>query len=252
MKNLICNSKAIFTIVCATILFSCQKEELVLPELTGKENHFQYDVSNDNPRPGPVSPLLYDKTISQWTQDWWKHVMSIDCYENPLVHSILKTVITQEGPVVFLMGTDNGSALRFANIRRDQSVLIPIFNTLKKYPCDEQVTVIGSEQSLEQFLKREAKQYINQVTNIKVSLDDAPITISNENRVATELFHISGNATLVNCLDACASEKNKPAVSDGYWLVIPRLEPGRHVIRVHAEILQNGTVVDVLYNIAVN
>ncbi len=245
-------SKAFFALACAFILFSCQKEEIVLAELTGKENHFPYDVSNDSPRPGPVAPLLYDKTMSQWTQDWWKHVMSIDCYENPLVHSLLKTVIIQEGPLVFLMGTDNGSALRFANIRRDQSILVPIFNTLTKYPCDEPVNNIGSEQSLEQLLKTEAKQYINQVTNMKVSLDDAPITISNENRVATGLFHITGNISLVNCLDACASEKNKPAVSDGYWLVIPRLEPGRHVLRVHAEILQDGTVVDVLYNIAVN
>ncbi len=252
MKKSISISQSILTIACVLILFSCQKEELVLAELTGKENHFPHDVSNDNPRPGPVSPLLYDKTVSQWTQDWWKHVMSIDCSENPLVHSLLKTVIIQEGPVVFLMGTDNGSALRFANISRDQSILVPIFNTLQKYPCDESVTAIGSEQSLEQFLKTQAKQYINQVTNIKVSLDDAPITISNENRVATGLFHISGNATLVNCLDACASEKNKPAVSDGYWLVIPRLAPGRHVLRVHAEILQNGTIADVLYNIAVN
>ncbi|MEO6132634.1 MAG: hypothetical protein ABIQ02_12360 [Saprospiraceae bacterium] len=194
---------------------------------------------------------LHGKTITDWTKEWWRYVMSFDCANNPLNLPYLSSPATQLGQVVFLVGTNDGMATRNIEVSGEKALFVPIINVLRDYPGAYLHGLPAPGQSVEQFLKIEAANYINQATNMKAVLDGRIVKITKQNRFATDQFYFKSNKDLKNCMDATLTGQPQVAVSDGYWIILQKLNPGRHTLRVHAEILQTGIVIDVVYNLFV-
>lgn len=209
-------------------------------------------VLTDYPIP-PVKPASgpYGKSYAEWTKEWWKYVMSFDCNTNPLNYPVLSYSIDQRGPVIFLVGSKNGIASRDIEMSGNKAILVPVINTISSFPCVDPSLAPAPGQNLEQYLKSANNQLMDQDTNMKALLDGKPIRITNENRIDTDVFYFTGRKDLIYCLDACVTGQVQAAVSDGYWIMINGLTRGKHVLRIHAEILQSGIVVDANYTLHV-
>ena len=192
---------------------------------------------------------LYGLSKVDWTKEWWKYVMSFDCARTPLNQSGVGTAPKQIGKVVFL-APGAGFSTTNVEITSNQVLLVPIINELGTYPC----AALGKPkrgQTIEQFLKSKVGVTIDQATNVKVDFDLERIEITDQNRIATNLFNFKGNKDLARCIDPCVTGQVQSAVSDGYWLFFENLTPGKHILTIHSEILATGEVEDVTYKIFV-
>ncbi|MEP6793502.1 MAG: hypothetical protein ABJB16_04195 [Saprospiraceae bacterium] len=246
---------SLYTIIIAAttlmMITSCQDTDIdgIVPV-----DHSAWSVPDKTDGLGTLYPdqkLLFGKTNQQWSAEWWKTVMSYDCAHNPLNLQSLSITVNQASPVVFLTGVTSGIAVRTIEVSRAKALLVPIINVLKEYPSANTDQNPRPGQTVEQFLKAEAAKYINLATNMKVVLDGRPIRIESNNRVATDLFYFKGNKDLAGCIGQVVTGQLQVGVSDGYWIVIENLSPGRHTLHTHAEILATGIVPDVYYNIVV-
>ena len=242
----------------ALFLTSCEKEEI--EPLGLKLNNPDEDLtatstlgsSTTGSSPFIVSPtaIPFGKTFPQWTIEWWKYVMSFECAINPILDDDGQhALVGQYGPVVYLAGTAGGSATRLITITRDKLVLFPVINVINDYPCPDFKPAPG--QSVESFLSQGAKTTIDQAQNLFVTLDGSPIRVTKASRYATRLFQFTGNKDLINCLDPCITGFAQSAVSDGYWIMLRNLLPGKHVLHIHGELAGSGFVTDVTYYILV-
>lgn len=242
----------IITVTSLMMITSCQDTDMdgIIPvdhsalTLPGKRN----DLSI----PYQEQKLLFGKTNQQWTSEWWQTMMSYDCAHNPLNLQSLSMTVNQTSPVVFLAGVTSGIAFRTIEVSGDKALLIPIINVINEYSSKDTVQNSVPDQTIEQLLKVEAHNYINQATNMNVVLDGRPIRIGYNNRVASNLFSFTGNQDLSSCTQHTVTGQPQVAVSDGYWIILQNLAHGRHTLHTHAEILANGIVPDVYYDIYVN
>ncbi len=242
---------AITSMACLFVFTSCQDTDIdgIVPvDHTGWSVP---DLSNNLGLPNPDSKLLFGKSNQQWSTEWWKTMMSYDCAHNPLNQQSWSITVNQASPVVFLTGMTSGISVRTIEVSRDKALFIPIINVLKEYPAVNLDQNPRPDQTVEQFLKTEAAKYINLATNIKVVLDRNLIKITATDRVATDLFYFKANKDLAGCVGQAVTGQLQVGVSDGYWIVIDHLSPGRHTLHTHAEILATGIVPDVYYNIIV-
>lgn len=241
----------IIAVTSLMVISSCQDTDIdgLVPV-----DHSLLSLS-DNPKgfglPYPEKELLFGKTIEQWSAEWWKTMMAYDCTHNPFNQQTLSMTVNQASPVVFLSGMTDGVAIRSIIVPRRNALFVPIINVLKEHSSDDGVQNPAPDQTIEQFLKEEATNYINLASNMKVVLDGKPIRIGSNNRVATNLFYFKGNKDLSDCTEHIVTGQLQVAVSDGYWLFLQNLSPGRHTLHTHAEILATSIVPDVYYDIYV-
>lgn len=250
MKNFQFTAATLLILAGLFITTSCEKEENFSLQQTYNAENWDADIIGST-SPQTSNNIGDRKSYIELTKQWWKYVMSFDCSKNPLNFPGLTTTAYQPGSFVFLVGASEGFFTRNVVVARNQSILVPVINKLSNYPCTDLSTRPPTGSSLEQLLLSEPDKFIDLVTNIKVSLDDKPVNITNNNRLTTGLFSFTGKADLTQCLDICVTGQLQPAVSDGYWLVLSRLPAGKHVLRIHAEILHTGIVIDGIYNIIV-
>jgi hypothetical protein len=251
MKKMNFISAAIASMACLFVFSSCQDTDIdgIVP--VDHSGRSVPGLTNGWDVPNPDQNLLFGKTNQQWSTEWWRTMMSYDCAHNPLNLQSLSMTVNQASPVVFLSGMPSGISVRTIEVPRDKAFFVPIINVLKEYPSVNTDQNPRPGQTVEQFLKAEAAKYINLATNMKVVLDRDLIKITSKDRVATNLFYFKGNEDLSGCVGQAVTGQLQAGVSDGYWIVIDHLSPGRHTLHTHAEILATSIVPDVYYNIIV-
>ncbi len=250
MKNFPFPAVALLVMAGAFFTTSCEKDD----NIALAQSYDVYNTEQNNFNFTGITAAGDDavrKSYIELTKEWWKYVLSFDCSKNPMNFPVLTSTAYQPGPVAFLVGAEDGFATRNILVAHNQSILVPIINKLSDYPCTDPSTRPSAGSTLEQFLLSAPDKYIDLATNFKVTLDGRPISITNNNRLTTNLFYFTGKADLAQCTDVCVTGQSQAAVSDGYWLVFSRLSLGRHVLRIHAEILRTGIVIDGVYNITV-
>ncbi len=244
-------STAIASMACFLVFSSCQDTDIdgIIP--VDHSGRSVPDLTDGFGITSPDQKLLFGKTNQQWSTEWWRTMMSYDCTNNPLNQQSLSMTINQASPVVFLSGMPSGISVRTIEVPRDKALFVPIINVLKEFPSTNTDQNPRPGQTVEQYLKAEAATYINLATNMKVVLDRDLIKITSKERVATGLFNFKANKDLAGCVGQAVTGQVQVGVSDGYWIVIDHLSPGRHTLHTHAEILATSIVPDVYYNIVV-
>ena len=167
----------------------------------------------------------YEKSWETWVELWWQWCYSFPYEDSPEFDSTGE--FSQKGQfqdsVWFLAGSYGGKVERNCTIPQGTAIFFPIINDIISYHSDPQLRT-DSE------LFAYAKTDLDQTNLISASLDGLRIPNLNSYRVQSNLFQI-------NIPDRSNKDlwiKTK-AVSDGFWLFLKPLSPGRHKLEFIGE-----------------
>jgi hypothetical protein len=90
---------------------------------------------------------------------------------------------------------------------------------------------------------------INQVTDLRASLDGANIPIVSSYRGTSNMYSFAGDPSLTSVFDSCITGSQQKAVSDGYWLLLAPLSPGQHTLQFGGSLFGNAQ--SATYNLTV-
>jgi hypothetical protein len=157
--------------------------------------------------------------LAQWTAGWWQRVLSMPLDAHPLRDpSGARCMVGQHGAVWFLDGTAGGSGERHCTVPPDVPVLVPVMNRL----------VVGTVADDVDALRADAASCVEAVHRMHVELDGRPLPKrAGPVRVRSVAFH-----AMVPDDGWLARGLRGPLVDDGWYLALPPLRPGRHVLRL--------------------
>jgi len=167
----------------------------------------------------------YEKSWETWVELWWQWYYSFPYEDSPALDSTGE--FSQKGhfqdSIWFLAGTNVGKVERNCTIPQGTAIFCPIINDIISYHT-------YPELKTDSELIAYAKTDLDQTNLISASLDGLKIPNLNLYRVQSNLFQI-------NIPDRSNKDlwiKTK-AVSDGFWLFIKPLSPGRHKLEFIGE-----------------
>jgi len=182
----------------------------------------QKDTNTNATRVFPTNLKPFGKTFGEWTAKWWLWALSTPTEKNPLKDNTgVNCDVAQNGPVWFLAGTFGGSADRTCNVPSGKAIMFPVYNaecSYAEYP----------QYKTESELRNCAKAQTDTVTSLDVSIDGIKISdLKQKYRVQSQLFDLMFPNNNVYGVSAGPSK----AVSDGYWVILQPLSPGKHEVR---------------------
>jgi hypothetical protein len=168
----------------------------------------------------PADSKPFGKSYQEWSALWWKFVKE---YPNDArlndVNGTLCTV-NQTGNVWFLPGASSGNA--FSTVNRYCTV--PSGVSLLISPDDNYCTMEDQPKMGYQQLLDCAKQSLEEDTSSKAKLDGVVLSnLLETNRVQSGLFDLN-----------IPGKNSTKAVSDGVFLMLKPLSPGKHEINLGA------------------
>jgi hypothetical protein len=168
----------------------------------------------------PPDSEPYGLTYGEWTARWWQWIYSMPEQDNPAVDETGEDCANnQSGPVWFLAGTFGGTVIRDCTIPSDKAILFPIMNV----ECD---TATEPTFDTESELRACAKADQDSVVTKEVSVDGVNIANLDSFRFQSPLFNLTFPE---NNVGGIAPQTTK-AISDGFWILLEPLPPGRHEI----------------------
>lgn len=200
---------------------------------------------------GPAS-----SSESALSAHWWQWALSIPAAENPILDaSGDNCMIGQRGTVWFLAGNFSGAApvTRNCTIPSDKTLFFPIANSVNidtPGVCGQQGHITVSE------LRAASAAALAEATALSVTVDGRPV--HNWERIQSPVFDVT--LPEENVFDApCAAAGlgnvpagvYSPAVDDGYYLTIDRLEQGRHTLRLLVKKASGEVLQDVTYKLKI-
>lgn len=198
----------------------------------------------------PPTDTYLGKTYGQWSQDWWTWVWKLPYAQNPVFDTNGSSAhLGQSGDVWFLAGTAGGKTERSVIIPNGKSLFVPLINVANDYPCPDPNFKPAEGQSLFDFLKLGAADFVAGATNLFAEVDGVAITNLFSYRGTSALFSFTASPTLKNPWDICITGGEQQAVADGYWLMLKPLSPGTHTLRIGGGHVAFG--VDVTYHLTV-
>lgn len=161
-----------------------------------------------------------NKTYGEWTSRWWqwaftspREVIQTDYGTDKKNYGIMQDI-----PVWFLAGTSGGNAERTYKIAAGAPILFPIINM--------ECSIAGEGYQTESELRTCAKSYIDQTTEIEVTINNFKLGDFKKGdfkryRLQSPIFDLAIPEN--NFLGL--QEANTQAVSDGYWIFLKHLPP---------------------------
>ena len=180
------------------------------------------------PNPGVLPPdgPHHGKTYAEWSAAWWQWLAAQDADEEIFCGP------SGSGPVWFLNGGPVGTP---ATIPCAIPAGTPLFTPILTAECS---TAEGNG-TTEAELRACAVGLTDQITVAEASIDGAPVQDTRQFRVQSPLFTL----TLPEGNLLGLPPGTTPSVSDGYWLFLAPLAPGRHSVRVRGVVTEpDGTV----------
>lgn len=169
-----------------------------------------------------ISPdqTVADRSQAEWSKGWWQWAGSFDYADSPVADRTGSNChLKQKGPVWFLAGTyETVRTVRTCSVPRDKYIFFPLINY---------VVMPGSEKSscpscCASFAGK-AKAITDDPSLLVLDLDGHRIEGLVKYRQAT-----------TECFDMGALAEPKyrvfPAAANGYYVMLPPLSPGKHVL----------------------
>jgi hypothetical protein len=170
------------------------------------------------------------RTQAMYTMRWWtwanRRRPGARPYQDP---TGAQCGWEQSGPVWFLAGTDGTDrARRTCTVPADKHLLLPVIHMLAHSAPGKPLTCTQA--------RAQAAANNEHLAQARVEIDGTVLEPGAANRVrSSECFDAFPDAPY---LDSTASYGT--AASDGYWLMLRPLAPGRHTIRVRARYANPG------------
>jgi hypothetical protein len=195
-------------------------------------------AANPNPRVIPNNGPKYGDLGARW----WQWAFSFPAADVPYYNTGGSVDISahQSGNVWFLAGANNGlTEPRTGEVPAGTSLFFPLFNLINDYPCPPE---FGFEpppgETLEHFLQRTGNEfldlyYVPDPTKLMAEIDGVAITDLPIYRATSSMFTFTADPALVSG-DPCITGEPQPGVAVGYWLLLPPLTPGEHILHFGA------------------
>lgn len=187
-------------------------------------------------------------TYEDWTIKFWQWLLPIPSDRNPMADMNGGHCGEGQGalPVFFLAPADKGSVQRACNIPSGKAILVPV-NIVE---CSFKELNVKTEQDL----KKCATEDESSDPGLFLSVDGKDFKELQKYRIATRAFDVSFPK---NGIFGVNSPGPSRAVSDGYWVMLEPLSPGKHQIHFHATLTDPTTQLfsynaEVKYNINVS
>jgi hypothetical protein len=164
----------------------------------------------------------YNLSYKEWTETWWRWVLSIPKEINPLLDNNGEHCAEgQCGPVWFLAGTTGNTyhAERMCNILGEKAVLFPII--VSEFSFSE-VPHIKRNDELFSYVSKD----MDQCSVLEASIDGSKLHDLHKFRVQIGPFDVSFPPN--NLWDVRPGPTK--AVSDGFWVFLRPLNEGDHTI----------------------
>ena len=186
---------------------------------------------NPNPGVSPINSSPYGKSYGDWGAAWWNWALGFPADQNPIRDSTGEFGSQgQSGPVWFLAGTSGATVERTLTIPQGKGIFIPLLNVINDYPCPDPNFQPAPGQTLEEFLTEGAVFFVDHATELALEVDGVPLGNLFDYRATSGLFTFTGDPSLTAVFDPCITGEPQSAVTDGYWVMLAPLRPGRHTI----------------------
>ncbi|CAN7280348.1 hypothetical protein LJR168_001355 [Pseudoxanthomonas sp. LjRoot168] len=189
-------------------------------------------------RAAPVVPLPLDAKVDgkgypEWTAAWWQWAEALDGlpYRD---RDGRACAVAQDGPVWFLAGTTGGfNARRECTVPVGKHLLMPVINMIHYTPGD---ALRGDRVPSCRQLQAWAAVNNDRLSSAVVLLDGVRVA-----DVARYRVRSNGCFPLYPDVPPPPGHLAQVAASDGYWLLLPPLSPGRHTVSVGANYDADGS-----------
>jgi hypothetical protein len=182
----------------------------------------------------------FGRTYAEWTARWWQWVLSIAKTKNPLVDDTGKNCANnQSGPVWFLAGTLKGPAERSCTIPADNAILLPVINF--------EASVAEGDGTTEDELAARVKFEMDQITNMRAMISGTNVNELKQYRIQSPPFNVTLPADNVLGLPA----QNTRMMSEGYWLFLKPLEPGKYDLHSFGSCLAGRIKIGISYHLTI-
>jgi hypothetical protein len=184
----------------------------------------------------------FGKTWAEWTAECWKWLLEIPKDVNPGYDDSSEKILNQQDPnVVFLIGTYGGSAVRHYRIPIGKAILFPVVAFTTSFAEEPQLRT-------ESDLISRAKKDIDDISRMQAIIDGEIINDLSRYRVMSPIFEFTFPEDNVVGAKAGASK----GISDGYWIFLKPLNPGKHTVYASGSCSSGKTTVDVLWHLTVS
>ena len=185
---------------------------------------------NPNPGVSPPNAKSHGLTYGEWGTRWWAWVLSIPQDQDPIDDTTGQlAALGQSGPVWFLAGSHGGVIERTCTVPAGKALFFPLVNIVD-------VEVIGDPHAwTAEYALWAIAHWIDAADSLSCTVDGVQLQ---------DLFGYRGAGSLNRVTFA---EPNMfglpgglygPLASDGYWIMLAPLPPGRHEIHFGAHIPQ--------------
>jgi hypothetical protein len=163
----------------------------------------------------------FGRPLTEWTVEWWKWLLSIPKPDNPALDSKNKTVgiSRYNEDVLFVAGTTGGSIERELSIPAGKAILLGVINFTTSYSEEPHL-----KNDLELIAR--AKSDIDDIVNKDALIDGEKINNLDDYRISSSPFDL----VLPEKSLYGAPSGSTRGISDGYWLFLKPLTPGKHEI----------------------
>jgi hypothetical protein len=201
---------------------------------------------NPNPRVIPPHAYAFGKSYDEWSAEWWKWQLSLPATDHPAFSlDGANCDAGQSGKVWFLTGafTTEVPENEFNTIFREscsvptgKAIFFPIVNiecsTIEGEPF--LLIVEGAENNVETCAANFVEGPFAVIQDLSVTIDGTVLENVEAYRSQSPVFSFGFEDPNDNILGVdCSIEDcdNALSVSDGYWIMLPPLSIGDHMIR---------------------
>jgi hypothetical protein len=195
----------------------------------------------DNLNPGvfALDSKPYGNSYEDWTIKFWQWLLAFPADKSPmtdLTGELCGENQNSSNPVFFLAFLGGGSAVRTCDVPAGKAILVPI-NVVACFMSE-----LAPAAKTEEELHRCAEEDESSNPGLFLSVDGREFRDLNKYRVHSRAFDIMLPANAVG--GAPGADR---AVSDGYWVILEPLPPGKHSVHFKAS-LTNPTTGILFYN----
>lgn len=189
-----------------------------------------------------ATPRVLGKTIGEWSVQWWQWAYSIPTPSNPMLDtSGADCDVGQKGPMWFLVGYFFGDGTpieRDCTVPQGKYILFPIANATWIQTRQDQE---ANPQYTETDYRRLANEFLPPSVggDMEATLDGKPIIFNPKTPIIQSQSPVfTGKFPEDNVFSdygySASDLTGYPIVSDGWWVVLPPLSRGEHVLYFRA------------------
>jgi uncharacterized protein YecT (DUF1311 family) len=177
----------------------------------------------------PPTDAVDGRSQAEWSQAYWHWVRSFGPGRDPAEDAVgARCAERQQGPVWFLPGgTTSAPLVRQCRVPRDRHLFFPVLVTLAEAKDGNPARCPALRQALDQLTRS--------ATDLRAEVDYHPVPQFALWRQATDCFVVRSD------------QGERPAMSDGYWLMLHPLSLGDHVIEFGGRYKADGFSKEVRY-----